>query len=239
MLGADSKGTPIPYQVFDFIDERPNSVHFLIDGYTYVYSPDSTFAPVNYRHWVTNAFRPDQNLIGDGYWWTSKKTGDDADAEVRGEAQFPDGKYRVVVGAKDIKGNGLNEAKSKGAESIDVIVNNFAPDGKRIKAEKSPASYDAEWVRTSGNKQELQVHADNFTNAGLLTITIEFGEPVEDVVLRVGALGAIPIASIQGSEMRTIWKATVPITDENHKYDGTQPIKLRLEMRLPSTLNLP
>ena len=85
-----------------------------------------------YYYWVTN------RMNSDSYWNTKQAIDSESSTNNPINSRFPDGEYKVSVMAEDIKGNGGNITNSIGAESKNVILNNWTPQIKSFTTNATP-----------------------------------------------------------------------------------------------------
>lgn len=137
-LGSSNVGVyKIGYQIKNAMDNFVLSPTYNIQfdslpsNVSLVYDTINSTSSV-YYYWVTN------RMNADSCWNTKQAINSESSSDNPMNAKFPDGEYKVSVMAEDIKGNGGNITNSIGAESRNVLLNNWTPQIKSLTNNSTP-----------------------------------------------------------------------------------------------------
>jgi hypothetical protein len=234
--GDDVASAAQPYRLVRF-DDAWRSSHANCDSlvstamatgsasFNVVFGPDNTGWTMlaTYRLTKTSGFQGlGGQVSGMQSWVTDARTGTGSANGTGGstareiqEARFVDGRYRVHALTEDLGGE-LDTA-------FDVVVDNFRPYLRSFRLLDAGLTelYRAEWTFDAGASQ--LVLARGFSTpldyelalGDTAVLELEFSEPMASATLAeiTPALGPLPVlTSSQGPDERTIWSATLTIT---------------------------
>jgi hypothetical protein len=162
-------------------------------------------------------------MNADSCWNTKQANGSESSTDNPIDAKFPDGEYKVSVMAEDIKGNGGNITNSIGAESKNILLNNWTP---QIKSLTTNAT--SEKPLKAGDTIEIKIEFTEQMNTGKIP-TVQIWDAKASQWKDLSLSGTVWSNSSDGRIKDALLKASATLPDWGETGQGTtQELKVKL-----------